>query len=291
MILFPIKLTAATARRTAVASELSPKPLQPCEVRNLVLKPLFIALLTIREAERLRYLCFNFKTNDKGELIYKRVSCDLGNAIRDLNKELTGGMFGAELQLMQFLEYRFFEDTKKVFSLLRLNVEEFIRSLNYDVDDSDINAQSEVVRFLSLMAIEFAEEYTERLAAACAEVPLKITPLSINNLVAIQKACIAIEEKSVAAQVNEVNKRKRAALEACIDAAIRELKSISVAQADKFRCCGVCANYRYEVAAKGRCKWPSYNASQMRPACKRFKRVNDKTELYNNYSAKGVNIK
>lgn len=71
----------------------------------------------------------------------------------------------------------------------------------------------------------------------------------------------------------------------------RELKSISVAQADKFRCCGVCANYRYEVAAKGHCKWPSYNASQMRPACKRFKRVNDKTELYNNYSAKGVNIK
>ena len=133
----------------------------------------------------------------------------------------------------------------------------------------------EVVRFLSLMAIEFAEEYTERLAAACAEVPLKITPPSINNLVAIQKACIAIEEKSVAAQVNEVNKRKRAALEACIDAAIRELKSISVAQADKFRCCGVCANYRYEVAAKGRCKWPSYNASQMRPACKRFVRVNE----------------
>lgn len=44
-----------------------------------------------------------------------------------------------------------------MFSLLRLNVEEFIRSLNYDVDDSDINAQSEVVRFLSLMAIEFAE--------------------------------------------------------------------------------------------------------------------------------------
>lgn len=250
MILFPIRLTAATARRTAVASELPPKPLQPCEVRNLVLKPLFIALLTIREAERLRYLCFNFKTNDKGELIYKRVSCDVGNAIRALNKELTGGMYGAELQLMQFLEYRFFEDTKKVFSLLRLNVEEFIRSLNYDVDDSDINAQSEVVRFLSLMAIEFAEEYTERLAAACAEVPLKITPPSINNLVAIQKACIAIEEKS-----------------------------ISVAQADKFRCCGVCANYRYEVAAKGRCKWPSYNASQMRPACKRFERVNEKTEL------------
>ncbi len=201
MILFPIRLTAATARRTAVAPELSPKPLQPCEVRNLVLKPLFIALLTIREAERLRYLCFNFKTNDRGELIYKRVSCDLGNAIRDLEKELKGGMFGAELQLMQFLEYRFFEDTKKVFSLLR--------------------------------------------------------------------------EKSVAAQVNEVNKRKRATLEACIDAAIRELKSISVAQADKFRCCGVCANYRYEVAAKGRCKWPSYNASQMRPACKRFERVNE----------------
>lgn len=86
MILFPIRLTAATARRTAVAPELSPKPLQPCEVRNLVLKPLFIALLTIREAERLRYLCFNFKTNDRGELIYKRVSCDLGNAIRDLKK-------------------------------------------------------------------------------------------------------------------------------------------------------------------------------------------------------------
>jgi hypothetical protein len=187
MILFPIRLTAATARRTAVAPELPSKPLQPCEVRNLVLKPLFIALLTIREAERLRYLCFNFKTDKDGNLIYKRVSCDLGNAIRDLNKELTGGMFGAELQLMQFLEYRFFEDTKKVFSLLRLNVEEFIRSLNYDVDDSDINAQSEVVRFLSLMAIEFAEEYTERLAAACAEVPLKITPPSINNLVAIQK--------------------------------------------------------------------------------------------------------
>lgn len=137
---------------------------------------------------------FNFKTNDRGELIYKRVSCDLVNAIRDLKKEL-------------------------------------------------------------------------------------------------QKACIAIEEKSVAAQVNEVNKRKRATLEACIDAAIRELKSISVAQADKFRCCGVCANYRYEVAAKGHCKWPSYNASQMRPACKRFKRVNEKTELYNDYSAKGVNIK
>lgn len=136
-----------------------------------------------------------------------------------------------------------------------------------------------MVRFLSLMAIEFAEEYTERLAAACAEVPLKITPPSINNLVAIQKACIAIEEKSVAAQVNEVNKRKRATLEACIDAAIRELKSISVAQADKFRCCGVCANYRYEVAAKGHCKWPAYNASQMRPACKRFERVNEKTEL------------
>lgn len=128
------------------------------------------------------------------------------------------------------------------------------------------------------MAIEFAGEYTERLAAACAEVPLKITPPSINNLVAIQKACIAIEEKSVAAQVNEVNKRKRAALEACIDAAIRELKTISVAQADKFRCCGVCANYRYEVASKGRCKWRAYNASQMRPACKRFKRVTDKTE-------------
>lgn len=185
MILFPIRLTAATARRTAVAPEQPPKPLQPCEVRNLMLKPLFIALLTIREAER----------------------------------------------------------------------------------------------FLSLMAIEFAEEYTERLAAACAEVPLKITPPSINNLVAIQKACIAIEEKSVAAQVNEVNKRKRAALEACIDAAIRELKSISVAQADKFCCCGVCANYRYEVASKGHCKWPAYNASQMRPACKRFKRVNEKTEL------------
>ena len=63
MILFPIRLTAATARRTAVAPELPPKPLQPCEVRNLVLKPLFIALLTIREAERLRYLCFNFKTD------------------------------------------------------------------------------------------------------------------------------------------------------------------------------------------------------------------------------------
>lgn len=155
---------------------------------------MFIALLTIREAERLRYLCFNFKTDKDGNLIYKRVSCDLGNAIRDLEKEL-------------------------------------------------------------------------------------------------QKACIAIEEKNVAAQVNEVNKRKRAALEACIDAAIRELKGISVAQADKFRCCGVCANYRYEVAAKGRCKWPSYNASQMRPACKRFKRVNEKTELYNDYSAKGVNIK
>lgn len=100
---------------------------------------------------------FNFKTNDRGELIYKRVSCDLVNAIRDLKKEL-------------------------------------------------------------------------------------------------QKACIAIEEKNVAAQVNEVNKRKRAALEACIDAAIRELKSISVAQADKFRRCGVCANYRYEVASKGHCK-------------------------------------
>lgn len=65
-----------------------------------MLKPLFFALLTIREAERLRYLCFNFKTNDKGELVYKRVSCDLGNAIRSLNKELTGGMYGAELQLM-----------------------------------------------------------------------------------------------------------------------------------------------------------------------------------------------
>lgn len=101
MILFPIRLTAATARRAAVAPELPPKPLQPCEVRNLVLKPLFIALLTIREAERLRYLCFNFKTDKDGNLIYKRVSCDLGNAIRDLNKELTGGMFGAELQLMQ----------------------------------------------------------------------------------------------------------------------------------------------------------------------------------------------
>ena len=63
------------------------------------------------------------------------------------------------------------------------------------------------------------------------------------------------------------------------------------AEADKFRCCGVCANYRYEVAAKGRCKWPSYKASQMRPACKRFERVNEKTELYNDYSAKGVNIK
>lgn len=88
MILFPIRLTAATARRTAVAQELSPKPLQPCEVRNLVLKPLFIALLTIREAERLRYLCFNFKTDKDGNLIYKRVSCDLGNAIRDLKKEL-----------------------------------------------------------------------------------------------------------------------------------------------------------------------------------------------------------
>lgn len=43
--------------------------------------------------------------------------------------------------------------------------------------------------------------------------------------------------------------------------------------------CGVCVNYRYEVAAKGRCKWPAYNASQMRPACKRFVRVNEKTEL------------
>lgn len=107
---------------------------------------------------------FNFKTNDREELIYKRVSCDLVNAIRDLKKEL-------------------------------------------------------------------------------------------------QKACIAIEEKNVAAQ------------------------------ADKFRCCGVCANYRYEVAAKGRCKWPSYKASQMRTACKRFERVNEKTELYNDYSAKGVNIK
>ena len=30
---------------------------------------------------------FNFKTNDRGELIYKRVSCDLVNAIRDLKKE------------------------------------------------------------------------------------------------------------------------------------------------------------------------------------------------------------
>lgn len=153
-----------------------------------------------------------------------------------------------------------------------------MRNENYYTPEEEamaFKAKSEAVRFLSLMAIEFAEEYTERLAAACAEVPLKITPPSINNLVAIQKACIAIEEKSVAAQVNEVNKRKRATLEACIDAAIRELKSISVAQADKFRCCGVCANYRYEVAAKGHCKWPSYNASQMRPACKRFKRVNE----------------
>lgn len=62
---------------------------------------------------------FNFKTNDRGELIYKRVSCDLGNAIRDLNKELTGGMFGAELQLMQFLEYRFFVSSKKRYSRTR----------------------------------------------------------------------------------------------------------------------------------------------------------------------------
>lgn len=32
---------------------------------------------------------FNFKTNDRGELIYKRVSCDLVNAIRDLKKRIT----------------------------------------------------------------------------------------------------------------------------------------------------------------------------------------------------------
>ena len=32
-------------------------------------------------------------------------------------------------------------------------------------------------------------------------------------------------------------------------------------------------------------------ATARRTACKRFERVNEKTELYNDYSAKGVNIK
>ena len=249
------------------------RPLQPVEQRELVLKPMFIALLAIREAERLRYVCFD------GSGRYKRASNRLGSAIRALRQHLTRNLTHAEANLMQFLEYRFFKDTEKAITLLRLNCDQYIKSLNPDFAEVGISAQAEVTRFLARTTIEMTDYNVNRIVARSLNVPLMLDVPGIEALVQMQEACVEIEGVSSAPQVCRPSVARQKTLEESIDAAMRSLDRTPVAQADKFACCGVCGYYTYEEGTKGRCKFPLNKASQMREACKRFRRITENHDV------------
>lgn len=284
MIINPLSFTTASARRYAsmqpqqsqyevkkpvVKQDAPAKPLQPVQVRELILKPMFIALLAVREAERLRYICFD------GTDRFKRGSNKLAGAIRDLTRHLSRSLIHAEDNQMKFIEFRFYEDTKEALNILRLNVNQYIKSLNPDFDLVDINAQSEVTRFLARTAVEITDAYVTQIVARTLDVPLMLDVAGIEALVAMQKACIEIEKIASTNIAKIPSKAREKALGDSITAAIRTLERTPIAQTDKFTCCGVCKYYTYEVAAKGHCKFPLNKASQMRQACKRFKRISD----------------
>lgn len=265
----PIAFTRATTLRTGIQPQAARRPIQPVEAREIKLKPFFIARLAIREAQLLRVTIFDntrrfIKSNRK-----------IDQACRMLEKSLTDGMVHAERNLMRFLEHNFREATKNSLEMLRLQIDQFTKSLAPGAGDMKINAQAELTRFLARIAVEYMEDATLRLLAANIRPELLFNKETIDGLVALQEACISVEEVVASAQTEALDPRRQQALEATLDAAVRKLKTTPIVQSDDFTCCGTCKHYTYPDAFPGHCLWRNFKAKTMRPACKRFKRINE----------------
>ncbi len=265
----PIAFTKATTLRTGIQPQSVRRPIQPVEAREIKLKPFFIARLAVAEAQMLRVVIFD---NTRRFIKSNRM---IDQACRTIDKSLTDGMTHAERNLMRFLEHNFREATKNSLEMLRLQIDQFTKSLAPGAGDMKINAQSELTRFLARIAVEYMEDATIRLLAANIRPELLFCKETIDGLVALQEACLCVEQVAASAQTEAADPRRRQALEATLDAAVRKLKTTPIVQSDNFTCCGVCKHYTYPDALPGHCLWRNFKAKTMRPACKRFKRIND----------------
>ncbi len=267
--LFPVITTAAYTRRTGITPAAPVRrPLQPVEAREIKLKPFFITRLAMREAQMLRVVIFD---NTRRFIKCNRM---IDEACRVIEKSLTDGMTRAERNLMLFLEYHFREATKNSLQMLRLQVDQFTKSVAPEAGDMTITAQAELTRFLARIAVETMEEAAIRLIAARIAPELLFHKETVDGLVALQTACIATEDVVAHPQTVEADPRKQKALEDTLDACIRVLKQTSIVQSDKFTCCGTCKHFTYPDETPGHCLWSNFKASIDRPACKRFKRIN-----------------
>ncbi len=282
----PLVLTAASQLRAGIQPATQQRPLYACEARDLILRPFFISRLALKEAQRLRVVLFDFSGR------FRKVSRHIDELCRTLDKELTSGMVHAERNLMRFLEYRFFEDLKPTLEMLRLQIDQFCKSIAPDANDMDVNAQSELARFLARMACEYTEECVTRIYEASAksaryvdgEIKMffetshyqrMVTPPVLVALEELQRAFVVVENIVSSPQTKATDKRKQKILEDTLDAAVRKLRGTPIVQSDRYTCCGVCAHYTFPGALPGHCLWRNFKAQVMRPACKRFKRINN----------------
>ena len=269
----PIAFTSATKHRTGglVSTEKPRRPLQPCDAREMILKPFFLAKLAVEEAELLRYLIF--KPNDRTFIKPSRM---LKEGIEMVRKSLEHNMTEAETKLMNFLMFRYKEDLKTVITQLRMQTSQYLKSSNPDAEDVEANAQSEVMRFFTAIALEMSLSCTARLVAANATVPLKVDKWTANGLVKLREAGLEVENISLISQTREISKVRKDNLDRALEAVLRTINNTDIAQGDKFTCCGVCQHFFWGDWYKSHCLWRNYKAEPMRPACKRFKRVQEK---------------
>ncbi len=282
----PLVLTAASQLRSGIQPPQQQRPLYACEARDLILRPFFIARLALKEAQRLRVVLFDFTGR------FRKVSRHIDELCRTLDKELTSGMVHAERNLMRFLEYRFFEDLKPTLEMLRLQIDQFCKSVAPDATDLDINSQAELARFLARMACEYTEDSVMRMYEASAksaryvdgEIKMFfetthtqriVTPPALVALEELQKAIVVVENIASSPQTKVTDQRRQKVLEDTLDVAVRKLKTTPIVQSDRYACCGVCSHYSFPGALPGHCLWRNFKAQVMRPACKRFKRINN----------------
>lgn len=261
--------TAATPHLGGVVAQ--PKPhYNAVQLRQLALRPMFLARLTARYAEELRVHIF-------GDTRFKRVSRELRIPSEDIEKRTCNILSDNMRREMWFLDYCFFKQTRQACELLRLNADGYMKAVAPALTTEECNlfARSALLTLLCEDSIE-AEEYCYRelCRASAPEGFRRRKAIFKPNMQAIASATERLT-KIISRDVDaEINDRAKQALDsACLNFK-RTITNTEIVEARAYRVCGTCQYYVWEVCAKGHCRISSLaKCNQMRPACKRYKSV------------------
>lgn len=259
-------ITIQTAATPFIGAAAPRVRLSQWEMRDLALRPLFIARLAMRYAEELRVHLFT----PSGA--FKKASRLLHDPCEELEKRLCNSMPESNRREMWYIEHRFYQDTRQACELLRINADGYMKATAPDLSSTECNIFARcAVLTLLCEDIEISEELSFRQLIRAADHRLYQKLRFTDFARSVRKAADLVTDIINRDVPAEVNKRAKDALKASCRAFSETLDRTPIAVTRQHRVCGTCKHYEWEVSSRGSCRVSCLaKTHQDRKQCKRY---------------------